>query len=691
MQITKETKKYRPELDGLRAIAVLSVIIYHLDITIFNYALFRGGYNGVDIFFVISGYLIASNLLKELKETNTIDIGGFYEKRCRRILPVLLLTLILTIPLAWERLLPSLLIDYSNSAVSSIFLFSNIYFYLNQIKYGAIAALDTPLLHTWSLSLEEQFYLIFPLFCVIIYRIRKQILPVSFFMIFLYSLYSAHYMYQENKYLVFYTFQSRLWEILAGVILAYTNSKKIEFGNVKIKRTTALLGFLLTIFSLLVPFSDGPLSAYRMIPPVIGTIAIISCVQNDQFIYRILANKSAVGIGLVSYSSYMIHYPLIAFFNLEHSRGLLIKLSFLAIILIISYCSYHAIEKPFRNRTVINSRKFFVIIGMMLFLILGFHYLVLNTGGLWGRYNKIQTELITSFDQTEYISVNDPTGRMGYQPHMGRYHINCNMRATREACRIGDEKIVFLGDSFAGAVKRAFMDGFAPFGMGWIDFTYDGCPFVTPNMWFANVPDCVITNEDRREVINNFRDRKIFVIAVDERQFLSPKRRLDAPLEAGLRNQTEGEKLKPVAAWDAYFKNIKWILSQGHKVILIKTLPLPKVDGRIWISSNRHYISTQNFPDIYNETTPRDLILKDMAIYPEFDPDQVIEVEPSEVLCNMSSNKCYDVKRDYGPLYNGERHPSYLAAKLLADFAIQEALAKGWIQNENFSIKRAIN
>ena len=158
---------YRPEIDGLRTIAVISVIIYHAEITINNIKLFQGGFIGVDIFFVISGYLITSIILNELIDKNSFSFKNFYERRIRRILPTLLFVILISIPIAWVKLSPNDFLNFSKSALYSLGFSSNIFFWYSGQQYEAESALLLPLLHTWSLSVEEQFYIFFPIILVL--------------------------------------------------------------------------------------------------------------------------------------------------------------------------------------------------------------------------------------------------------------------------------------------------------------------------------------------------------------------------------------------------------------------------------------------------------------------------------------------------------------------------------------------
>ena len=158
--------EYRPEIDGLRALAVMSVILFHAQIS----KVIKGGYVGVDIFFVISGYLITSIILKELKSKNSFSFNKFIQRRIRRILPVLFTMKLISIPFALILLPPSRIIEFSKSAFYSLGFLSNLYFYFSGLKYEAIEGLFIPLLHTWSLSVEEQFYIIFPLIMILFFK-----------------------------------------------------------------------------------------------------------------------------------------------------------------------------------------------------------------------------------------------------------------------------------------------------------------------------------------------------------------------------------------------------------------------------------------------------------------------------------------------------------------------------------------
>ena len=204
---------YRPEIDGLRAIAVVAVILYHTQFDISGYEIFQGGFIGVDIFFVISGYLIASIIIKELNISGTFSFKNFYARRIRRILPALIAVMFISFPFAWFYLLPNNFVDYSKSILYSLGFSSNYYFWSLGRTYEDINSLIKPFLHTWSLSVEEQFYIIFPIVLLIIFKYCKNYLaPILIISLFL-SLIIADFGSRNYPGSTFYFLPTRSWEL----------------------------------------------------------------------------------------------------------------------------------------------------------------------------------------------------------------------------------------------------------------------------------------------------------------------------------------------------------------------------------------------------------------------------------------------------------------------------------------------
>jgi len=217
---------YRREIDGLRALAVLPVILFHA-----GFETFSGGFVGVDVFFVISGYLITTIILAEL-EQGKFSIVNFYERRARRILPALFLVMLVCIPFAWFWLLPSDMKDFSKSLVAVSVFASNILFWRESGYFDTAAELK-PLLHTWSLAVEEQYYVLFPLFLMLFWKLGKRWILVTLGVVFVASLAVAQWAAYEKQAAAFYLLPTRGWELLIGAFSAFYLSKvnREEFGK----------------------------------------------------------------------------------------------------------------------------------------------------------------------------------------------------------------------------------------------------------------------------------------------------------------------------------------------------------------------------------------------------------------------------------------------------------------------------
>ena len=344
---------YRPEIDGLRAIAVFSVIFYHAQLTLFDYKIFEGGFIGVDIFFVISGYLISKLILKELEATGKFSFRYFYERRARRILPALILVIMVSLPLGWVYLLPGSFIEFIKSILYSLGFTSNFYFHFSGLQYGTEDGLLKPLLHTWSLSVEEQFYIFFPIILIVIYNFFRKYLLTFLLLGFVSSLLIAEWSSRNYPSASFYFLHTRIWELIAGSLLAYfeisgkrlTNSYRLNF-------ILPFIGILLIGYSVIF-FNDRIFHpSFYTVLPVLGACLIIWFSNKDEIITKILSTKIFVSIGLISYSMYLWHYPIFAFARMKSNAvSQYDKFEWIILTILLSIISYFFIEKFFRNQT----------------------------------------------------------------------------------------------------------------------------------------------------------------------------------------------------------------------------------------------------------------------------------------------------------------------------------------------------
>jgi peptidoglycan/LPS O-acetylase OafA/YrhL len=398
---------YRPEIDGLRAIAIGAVILYHAKITIFGHQPFKGGFIGVDIFFVISGYLITSIILKELVTTGSFSFKNFYKRRIRRILPALLFVMLVSLPFAWMYLLPSSFVDFSKSILYSLGFSSNFYFHYSGQIYGAIDGLLKPFLHTWSLSVEEQFYILFPIVLLVTFKYFRKYLVHILILGFVISLGLAEWTIRNYPSTSFYFLHTRMWELLAGSILAYfeiTNGKRSENKTLNLILPTT--GLLLIGHSILF-FNDEMFHpSFYTLSPIIGLCLIIWFSNKNELITKILSTKLFVGIGLISYSLYLWHYPIFAFNRITFLTrdNIFFELLLILSVLVLSIFSYYFVEKPFRNKK--NSIKnILILIFISSLILISYNLYVIYKDGIKNRlpefFQKNLRERVVNYYQKD--------------------------------------------------------------------------------------------------------------------------------------------------------------------------------------------------------------------------------------------------------------------------------------------------
>jgi peptidoglycan/LPS O-acetylase OafA/YrhL len=362
---------YRREIDGLRALAVLPVILYHA-----GFETLSGGFVGVDVFFVISGYLITTIILAEL-EQGKFSIVNFYERRARRILPALFLVMLVCIPAAWFWLLPSDMKNFSQSLVSVPFFVSNILFWHQSGYFDASAELK-PLLHTWSLAVEEQYYVICPLFLMLFWRLGKRWILVALGLVFVASLALAQWAAYAKPAAAFFLLPTRGWELLIGAFAAFYLSKanRKEFGKAA-GEFGGWLGVALILYAVFAFSKATPFPGFYALVPALGTVLIILFATQQTTVGKFVGNKAFVGVGLISYSAYLWHQPLFAFARqngFSHlDSGVFLFLSVFSLIL--AFFSWKLIEAPFRNKRFVGRKSIFLfaLVGSFFFVSLGFY------------------------------------------------------------------------------------------------------------------------------------------------------------------------------------------------------------------------------------------------------------------------------------------------------------------------------
>jgi peptidoglycan/LPS O-acetylase OafA/YrhL len=344
--------KYRADIDGLRALAVIPVLFYHVGVPGF-----AGGFVGVDIFFVISGYLICGMIDADIRR-GSFSLGNFYKRRILRILPALFVMFLVTSVLAYIYCLPVELEDYSKSLASAVGSVSNVYFAATAGYFDAPAE-TKPLLHTWSLAVEEQFYLITPLLMLCAYRVLSKRIRLLFAIVTVLSFAAAFAISFRNTTFVFYLTPFRAWELTLGALLSigFIPVPRTEFG----KNACGTAGLLLLLGVVFFGYSSAPLLLMTSLAAIGAALVIASSEQGASMAGRLLSLRPIVFVGLISYSLYLWHWPLIVFQRTDglffpDSSGAATKLTLIAVSVGIACLSWKFVEMPFRSKVRDTSR-----------------------------------------------------------------------------------------------------------------------------------------------------------------------------------------------------------------------------------------------------------------------------------------------------------------------------------------------
>jgi peptidoglycan/LPS O-acetylase OafA/YrhL len=397
---------YRPDIDALRGLAVISVLIYHAKFLYDGSNIFSGGFLGVDIFFVLTGFLITTLLISEIKKNKKIDIINFYLRRIRRLVPTLLVVIILATFFSYFLLDPTKLKEFSASVLFSLSFLANIYFHYFGNFYGNDINAFKPLLHLWSLGIEEQFYIIYPFFLIIFFKYFKKNFLFFLSCGFILSLLFAEYASIYNKQFSFYMLPSRAWEIILGSILAIIilNKKKDVGLSISIKNILYFLCLIIistSFFLFDVSFTKHP-SSITLIPLL--AVAMIIILGNDKkkcnFFY-FFSNKILIYFGKISYSLYLFHFIIFAFFRNSYlEESIFSKLIIIIISIYLSSISYKYIEQFFRNKSM-SPKKMFSFIFLLAGIIISINIYFIFDKRLLHKQYQIDGINLTQWHDTE--------------------------------------------------------------------------------------------------------------------------------------------------------------------------------------------------------------------------------------------------------------------------------------------------
>lgn len=499
-----DTVAYRPEIDGLRALAVIPVILFHAGVSPFS-----GGFVGVDVFFVISGFLITQILKRDI-EAGEFSILSFYERRIRRIIPALLLTLFLTIIGAWWVTTATEFRATAMSALSSLGFVSNIYFWRGSgyFDQGALR----PLLHTWSLSVEEQFYIIFPIALLILLRWRRLLFPIIIGTFFISLLIATIGVFRAPS-VTFFLIPTRAWELLMGAMLALGMVPAIR--RQRAAELVGATGLALIIGPVFLYNSSTYFPGLAAVPPCLGAAMVIhSCRERTTVASRMLSWRPAVFVGLLSYSLYLIHYPLFAYSKriLPDGINAAQTLALIALTFAMSYLSWRFVEKPFRSRSLFARRRLFRTTALGTFATAALAVVIFVSGGVPQRFTDQERLILSAMDGF------DPAGSSCLSQEI-------DVAESMPGCRFGFKPVpraarpqyMVMGDSHAAAIAAAFERAMPNQGKTAVLYAFNSCaPLIglgAPALSYFDQLRCIERNAALVEMAQDRETKGVYLTA----------------------------------------------------------------------------------------------------------------------------------------------------------------------------------
>ena len=655
---------YRPEIDGLRAISIVVVILYHAPVTMFQ-KIFKGGHIGVDIFFIISGYLISSIIFKELIATGSFSFKNFYESRIRRLVPALLTVILTSILIAWFFLTPSIFLDFSKSILYVLTFISD--FYYSSQEYNAPSSLKIILLHTWSLGIEVKFYITFPIILLITFKYFKKYLIHILILGCILSLGLKYLTERNSSSFSYYLFQTHIYKFLLGSILAYfIIIKGYRSRNLILNLILPTAGLFLIGYAILFYNEKIFYSKYYELSAIIGASLIIFFANKDELTTKILSTKLFVGIGLISYSLYLWHYPIFAFSRITdfYKQNIFLNRLILGIIIVIfSIVTYYFIEKPFQNKKYKFKFLFSIIIITVSILLFTIFNIIFNHG----YKNRVPEILNNSYSLTPDLITSSK----------GNCHNNIdgctfNTNLKKRFFLIGDSHVAHLALDLK---EKVFKNKYQ-----FTTFTLTGC------FYFPGFDLVRISNQKKTQCNDTYFQKIRNVLLESENSIIIFGGRLPLYIsnyyfdnkEGGIEGSYYTQRFVSVGKYNTIqnsFKSEILELSKKNKIILIYPIPEVGFDphskifftrySKFFDKSNLNILSTSY--KVYKDRTKLSFELLDAI-----KGDNIYRVYPHKLFCNSTiKDRCVIHDNKY-VFYSDDDHPSSIGAIMINNLIMKE-------------------
>jgi peptidoglycan/LPS O-acetylase OafA/YrhL len=669
--------EYRREIDGLRAVAIIPVILFHA-----GFFGFGGGYVGVDVFFVISGYLITTILMSEL-HGDSYSIINFYERRARRILPALFFMLMVTLPLAYAFLNQADLRDYAKSLLGSVLFLANITSYLQSGYFDAASDIK-PLMHLWSLAVEEQYYLFFPLILTLLWRLRLVAVSIAIVLFTIFSLIFAELKLEKDVSAAFFYLHSRAWELGIGALLACAMLPgnqykfKVEVSPL-IRQALSIIGLGLIVYAIGAFDKNTKFPGVLALVPTVGAALIIAFATHHTYVGKFLGSRYMVGVGLISYSAYLWHQPIFAFSRYRSPSHLdqSIVLGLVFVTSVIAYMSWRFVEMPFRQKTWLSKKSvgLLSIGGIVFFSVIA---VIANAKqGFPDRYPK------------EFTSAFDP-----FKVKEGKF---CNFQKlpgidNLDFCEFGDlaakSTVILYGDSHASSLLGELDEEFKKTKIKGLRVRLLKCDHTIPGMIAGVATSSAIRSAE--SCLSNFDGLVTFVQANAEAVIVSVRWTAKMyPVANSLENsafdnqeggveyhKTPTSNLAPKNAgeWGAdgdFKKQSVWgflnKLSSTKKQVLV-VYPVPEVGWDLPIYNFSTYLQTGN---VHRDvSTSYELYkVRNRFIIDALDDKRlssIIKIRPEDFFCKVGDGSRCMAQVNWQPFYYDNNHLASEGARPIA-------------------------
>lgn len=644
-------RKFYPEVQGLRAISIIAVILFHM-----QSRLLPGGYIGVDIFFVISGFVITKMISGEILR-GSFSITRFYKNRVVRLLPNLFLMIVASVVISYFVLKPYDFFQYAKSLQFSAIYLTNMVF-ARQQGYFDMSRDVKPLLHTWSLSIEEQFYLIFPLFLLLLYKLKAHRIAVLV-VVALASLWvKFDYMQQHLPIEGFFSFAGRVWEFIIGALIALMPAKlKNQYSN---SESLSLFGVLLIAASLVFLDEGVPYSGLLLVVPCLATAMVIISSHGTRS-GRWLGGKTLVFVGGLSYSLYLWHWPLIAWFhNVDYGLSFYIQTAILLLLTAaISFLAWKYVEEPFRQNREKFSGKFVAMftLGFAVFCISIGGYIYANSGmeNRFPNWVAVKKNLESfDFKAVTGTQISYPTGCV----------VGDDPQAILRQCAFGDKnsdnRFLVIGDSHSFAWYPAFQAAAESSHAQGILVTLPGCPPLFGISSFDGAKNICAEGFDQRigALIETKRFKKAFLVAHWSFYTEGDPNNQPNHFISDAQTTSHDSASSKLVITRRLQETIRRLNENGIEVVIVQSVPiLPKV--------------IQNLPE--NFTQPITNVLMQNLFMLDFVRNQQNKtlkyIDPIHIFC--ASEVC-QTQFNGNVLYTDNNHISQAGAALLIKLLVPE-------------------